>query len=116
MRTDSDAAPATAARKRGRFGLIFAAGLLGYIAGDACEPPGRQVSAGLAVGAIDVYRATLSPVLARTGIVRCRFQPTCSAYARAALSRYGIAKGMVLAAGRVLRCQPFAKGGSDPVP
>jgi hypothetical protein len=92
------------------------AALLGLAAGDAWEPPPKQLFAGVAVWTIDVYRATVSPLLARTGIARCRFQPTCSAYAREALSRYGIAKGLVLAAGRVLRCQPFAKGGADPVP
>jgi uncharacterized protein len=116
MRTDSEAAVATDARGRGRFGLIFAAALSGFIAGDAWEPPGSQISTSIAVRAIDVYRATLSPILARTGIVACRFQPTCSAYAREALTRYGIAKGAALAAGRLLRCQPFAKGGADPVP
>ncbi|HMF10351.1 MAG TPA: membrane protein insertion efficiency factor YidD, partial [Thermoanaerobaculia bacterium] len=48
--------------------------------------------------------------------VACRFQPTCSAYGREAIARYGIPRGAWLAAARVLRCHPFAKGGADPVP
>ncbi|HEX7252236.1 MAG TPA: membrane protein insertion efficiency factor YidD [Thermoanaerobaculia bacterium] len=68
------------------------------------------------MAAVDVYRATLSVFFTRTRIVSCRFQPTCSAYARGALARYGLPKGLLLATGRVLRCNPFAKGGVDPVP
>jgi putative membrane protein insertion efficiency factor len=66
--------------------------------------------------AIDGYRATVSPFLARTGVVRCRFEPTCSAYGREAIARYGSPKGVAMAAGRVLRCHPWTKGGFDPVP
>ena len=45
-----------------------------------------------------------------------RFEPTCSAYAHQAILAHGIVKGTLLAAWRVLRCQPFSAGGHDPVP
>jgi putative membrane protein insertion efficiency factor len=102
--------------RRVGFTSVVAAAFLGLAVGDAWEPPRQQLFAGVAVRAIDAYRATVSPLLARTGLVRCRFQPTCSAYARIAISRYGTPRGLVLATGRLLRCHPFAKGGVDPVP
>ena len=46
----------------------------------------------------------------------CRFIPTCSQYALAAIQRYGALKGGYLALRRILRCNPFCKGGYDPVP
>ena len=46
----------------------------------------------------------------------CRFQPTCSQYAVEALLTHGFCKGCLLAAWRILRCNPFCKGGYDPVP
>jgi uncharacterized protein len=61
---------------------------------------------------IQVYRYTISPFLGQ----RCRFYPTCSAYAAEALTRYGVIKGSWLSLKRVLRCHPFHPGGHDPVP
>lgn len=46
----------------------------------------------------------------------CRFQPTCSQYAYTAIERFGVLKGGWLALWRLLRCNPFCKGGYDPVP
>ena len=46
----------------------------------------------------------------------CRFTPTCSAYAIEAIQKYGPFKGLYLAIKRILRCNPFCKGGYDPVP
>lgn len=60
---------------------------------------------------ISVYQLILSPVLGRN----CRFHPTCSEYAKDALTKKGIIKGVVLSAWRVLRCNPYCKGGFDPV-
>ncbi len=53
----------------------------------------------------------ISPALPR----RCKYEPTCSAYAAQAIGRYGILRGLVLAVWRVLRCNPFSHGGFDPV-
>lgn len=58
------------------------------------------------------YQAYISPL--RPGC--CRYQPTCSSYALTAVERFGSAKGLLLAIWRVLRCNPFSKGGYDPVP
>lgn len=46
----------------------------------------------------------------------CRFHPTCSEYAAQAITAHGLVKGVMLGTWRILRCQPFAKGGWDPVP
>ena len=58
------------------------------------------------------YKKCISPLLPNC----CRFTPTCSAYAAEAIMIHGPFKGVLLAAGRLLRCQPFCKGGYDPVP
>lgn len=58
------------------------------------------------------YRLALSPLVGR----QCRHVPTCSFYALDALAEHGPFRGSVLAARRVLRCHPLAKGGYDPVP
>jgi uncharacterized protein len=60
---------------------------------------------------IDVYRRVISPGLPR----RCRYEPTCSQYAVQAIRRYGILRGAILAAWRLLRCNPLSHGGFDPV-
>lgn len=66
----------------------------------------------LALGLIRGYRAAVSPLLGS----RCRFHPSCSAYAEEAVRVHGVAKGVALAAWRVLRCSPLTAGGLDPVP
>ena len=58
------------------------------------------------------YRFFLKPWLGNA----CRFEPTCSAYALAALQQHGAAAGAYLATRRILRCHPFCDGGCDPVP
>lgn len=58
------------------------------------------------------YKRLLSPLLGQ----RCRFHPTCSAYAGIAIARFGPWRGGVLALWRLLRCQPLCSGGPDPVP
>ncbi len=60
---------------------------------------------------IVAYQRFVSPALPR----RCKYEPTCSAYAAQAIREYGILRGLVLAVWRVLRCNPFSHGGFDPV-
>lgn len=69
-------------------------------------------AAGALVGVVAAYQRWLSPALVR----RCRYEPTCSDYARQALERHGAARGLTLAVRRVLRCHPWAAGGVDRVP
>jgi putative membrane protein insertion efficiency factor len=96
--------------------LVVVLALSSALAGDAFNPPSEQWSAHAAAAAVTGYRATISPLLARSGVVRCRYRPTCSAYAAEALRRRGFFPGTALAAWRVVRCNPFSKGGFDPVP
>ena len=71
-----------------------------------------SLPARIAIGSLDLYKRFVSPLLPRA----CRFEPTCSIYAREAIARYGIGRGGAMAVGRLLRCHPFHKGGFDPVP
>lgn len=66
----------------------------------------------LLMGLVRFYQKALSPHLPAA----CRYQPTCSQYALTALERYGALRGGFMAIKRVLRCNPFSKGGYDPVP
>lgn len=61
---------------------------------------------------VRLYRRHLSPLKPPM----CRFAPTCSQYAIEALETHGLFKGSALALWRIARCQPFCKGGHDPVP
>jgi putative membrane protein insertion efficiency factor len=64
------------------------------------------------VAAIRLYQRFISPLLPPS----CRFHPTCSEYARQAIARHGVIKGIALGAIRILKCHPFHPGGFDPVP
>lgn len=66
----------------------------------------------LSVFLISIYQVCLSPFLGN----RCRFYPSCSAYAREAIEEYGVIKGSAMAARRLSRCHPWHEGGVDPVP
>jgi hypothetical protein len=66
----------------------------------------------LLVGLLLLYRETVG----RLAAGRCRFHPTCSAYALEAVRTHGALKGSALAVWRVLRCSPLTAGGLDPVP
>ena len=64
------------------------------------------------IAALIGYKRAISPLLPAS----CRFYPSCSDYAREAVERHGVMRGMQLAARRLLRCHPFCPGGLDPVP
>jgi len=65
----------------------------------------------LVLDLLGIYKAMVSPFLPPA----CRFEPTCSEYARQAVEKYGAAKGTWMGIKRILRCQPFCEGGHDPV-
>ena len=71
-----------------------------------------SLPARFAILLLDTYKRFLSPLLPRA----CRFEPTCSIYAREAIARYGLGRGGALALKRLVRCHPFHPGGLDPVP
>ena len=60
------------------------------------------------------YQKRISPVFYVKGI-RCKYYPTCSEYTRQAIEKYGVMKGSFLGIKRILKCNPFSKGGYDPV-
>lgn len=64
-----------------------------------------------ATAPIVIYQRFISPAIPR----RCKYEPTCSRYAVDAIKEYGILRGAVLAAWRLLRCNPWSYGGYDPV-
>jgi putative membrane protein insertion efficiency factor len=64
------------------------------------------------IACIRLYQRLVSPMLGQ----HCRFHPSCSQYAIDALRERGVPAGSALALWRVLRCQPFSRGGYDPVP
>lgn len=64
------------------------------------------------IAGIKLYQRYISP-MKRT---KCPYIPTCSQYGLEAIQKYGALKGSVLAVWRILRCNPFSKGGFDPVP
>ena len=61
---------------------------------------------------IKVYQNTISPLLGKN----CRFVPTCSQYTIEAIAEYGAMRGILMGIKRIIRCNPFSKGGYDPVP
>ena len=65
----------------------------------------------IATAPIRLYRGLISPAFGQ----RCKYHPSCSAYALQAIRSYGILRGLVLGAWRLLRCNPFSHGGFDPV-
>lgn len=76
------------------------------------EPGPTTLAAKVLTAPIIAYRRWISPALP----ARCRFYPSCSAYALEAIAKHGALRGLRLAIWRLLRCQPFNPGGYDPVP
>ncbi|MFL5821076.1 MAG: membrane protein insertion efficiency factor YidD [Solirubrobacteraceae bacterium] len=81
----------------------------------AAEPPSPAPAVRwarrLVTAPIQVYRRWISPGLPR----RCKYEPSCSVYAVEAIRGFGILRGLVLAAWRLLRCNPWSHGGFDPL-
>jgi putative membrane protein insertion efficiency factor len=71
----------------------------------------KRFLTGVLLAPIRAYRRFISPALPR----RCKYHPTCSAYAIDAVREFGLLRGAVLAGWRLLRCNPFSDGGYDPV-
>ena len=71
----------------------------------------RRVLLVVVTAPVRVYQKLISPAIPQ----RCKYYPSCSSYAISALRQYGIVRGSILSAWRVLRCNPFSHGGYDPV-
>ncbi len=69
----------------------------------------NKLLSNLFIGLIKLYRRFISPLTPPS----CRFYPTCSEYAILAIRKYGVFKGSLKALWRILRCNPFSKGGID---
>ncbi len=63
----------------------------------------------IAIFIIDLYKKYISPSTTK----KCKYYPTCSSYARQAFEKYGFFKGLYLSFIRILKCNPFSKGGVD---
>ena len=66
------------------------------------------------IGLISFYQKHISSYLGHIGI-NCKYYPTCSEYTKQAIEKYGVFKGIILGIKRILRCNPFSKGGYDPL-
>ena len=64
---------------------------------------------------IEFYKKNISPYLSQVCNIHCKFEPTCSEYAKQAIEKYGVLKGSWLSFKRIIRCNPFSKGGYDPL-
>jgi putative membrane protein insertion efficiency factor len=93
-------------------GLLLLALLFGV---DALRPPRSQVSVRVFAASVEGYHRYLHPVTSRW--VRCRYTPTCSAYAVEAVQKYGIVQGGWMGVKRIARCRASVPMGTvDPVP
>lgn len=63
---------------------------------------------------LKIYKKLISPIISACGI-HCKYYPTCSDYMVQAVEKYGIFKGGILGFKRLLKCNPFSKGGYDPL-
>lgn len=66
------------------------------------------------IALIKLYQKTLS-VWFDTRNIKCKYYPSCSEYTKQAIEKYGVVKGSILGIWRILRCNPFSKGGYDPL-
>ncbi len=66
------------------------------------------------IAMINLYKKFISPIL-ESFHIHCKYYPTCSEYAKQAIEKYGVIKGIFLSIKRILKCNPFSKGGYDPL-
>ncbi len=100
-------------RKRNAIWVVSAVLVAILVVHDLRVPPQRAFAATAALAAIDQYRAHVSPHL--HGVVYCRFTPTCSAYGRESIRKYGLLRGGWRALRRIARCNPWTPMGTvDP--
>lgn len=97
-------------KRRRRISLVIAAIVALIAVHDFAVPHGRGLAARGTLFLIDEYRAHVSPRL--RGVVTCRFRPSCSAYGREAVAKYGFGKGVSKTLWRIARCGPWAKPGT----
>ena len=71
-----------------------------------------MIARAIVIRILRLYKSFISPLLPSA----CRFYPSCSEYAMQAVEARGVLRGVLLALWRLARCQPFTKGGYDPVP
>ena len=101
-------------RKRRRFTLAIALIVAMIAIHDFAVPHGRGFAARGTIFLIDEYRAH-TPIRVRRAF-GCRFQPTCSAYGRAAISKHGFGKGSLKTVWRIAKCGPWTKAGTVDLP
>lgn len=87
-----------------------------YLILESFLPVNYQPSSRICIFCIDIYRSTVSANLKKNNIYICRYTPTCSQYTRGAIEKYGTLRGILMGGYRILRCNPWTKGGYDPVP
>ena len=63
---------------------------------------------------IEIYQKNIS-IWLQSKNINCKFYPTCSEYTKQAIKKYGALKGTIMGIYRILRCNPFSKGGYDPL-
>ena len=66
------------------------------------------------ISSINYYQKNISPWMENKNI-KCKYYPSCSEYTKQAIEKYGAIKGSLLGCGRIIRCNPFSKGGYDPL-
>jgi putative membrane protein insertion efficiency factor len=81
---------------------------------DGLRAPGHQIVTRVMAAAIGVYQKYIAEdILKRNNITICRYTPTCSEYTKQALLKYGLYRGSVMGAWRIMRCNPMSPGGVD---
>ena len=64
---------------------------------------------------LEFYQKNISPYLSQVCNIHCKYEPTCSEYTKQAIEKYGFLKGSWIGLKRIIRCNPFSKGGYDPL-